>query len=481
VILALVLPLSAAASDELSLADALARAVDHNPSIAAAAFATEQAEASWARAAGVWDPTLTTGVSTNSSESQTFLAGSPLSSQNSGWGPTVGVSGLLPTGTTWSATSGLSRSVSTTSGDLTGGTPIEQDNWTGTWRLTVEQDLLAPIRPTADRVARRTAVEALDQATLSAAWTAQSALVDVAAAWWTWSTSVAAADLAGAAVAEAEALFEVTRAGHDVGNLDGVELARVEAALLQARIDQIAADATADADADDLAVLLGLDPGVDWTPGTGVASELPPGTLDDHRARAHDANPQIALARAEVEAAAAATTDARRSRLPEVSLSVSGGMGSLQTAAWDATGALFSEKGFPSTSASLTVSTPLGNRTARASVDVAAAQEAAARARLADLERQTDAQVRASLAAVEAAAQRRVLAGLRLDVARATEDGERARVDVGMLRMDELLSATRTRQEAELAVLTADRDVANARLALLLLEGGVDLALWSGA
>ncbi|MCB9695370.1 MAG: TolC family protein [Alphaproteobacteria bacterium] len=456
---------------DLSLDEALATALT-GPAAREAGLRLDQTRAGLTTAEGAWDPVLSASADASTSRSRGFLAGTPTSSDATAAAGSVGLVQALPTGTTVQATTSLRRDVMVSSSTLTG--DQTQRNWTAAAKLTVTQDLLAPLRRSTARSSELAAREALDQATLTERAAASDAIGAAARAWWAWWAATDEAELADLAERDAVALEERTRAWVEAGRLARLELDRVTAERLAAQRDRLAADAEVRATRDDLLVLLGEPLGQDVRPaGAGRAWVLDDADEDALVADVLARNPELLLARAEIDAQRRVLADTRASRLPTLDLTGAVGVGSLSEEASDAVTDLWGEDALPEASVGLDLSVPLGGRAARGRVRSAEAALSALEVSEQTAMARAEADARASVDAVRTAGLGLDLARARLEVARSTEVGERLRVEEGAARLDEWLDATRDRISAEADVRTAEVALASAELDLAALRDRV--------
>lgn len=471
--------LSFAHAAPLSLADALRAALVANPDLVASTYTLDEADASVTSARGVFDPTLDAGVSADGAETSSYLAGYPTSSSTVSWEGDVDLGGQLGSGTSWSVGAATTQQSSSTVSTLGGqSSTSDTDTWATTLSVTASQDLLALLRPTDARAALRKAVERADQASVQALDTRAQVLSDVATAWWDWSGALEQVDVATRSVTAAKALEARTAAWVEVGQSQAVELARVKADRLQAEETLAKAQAAAGSAADVLLLRIGAPPGTPIEPaGDPVGPTLPTLSLDAHLAAAAAASPTVLLARLQADAATAAARDTRYDALPSLSLGASAGVSTLEDTAGASWSGLFGDGALPSWGVGLDLSVPLGGRAARGAQDGATAQKEAAIRSLESAERTVDANVRAALRDEATAEQSLALAEARLQVAKETEAGEGARVNEGTRRMDQLLDAVHDREDAELDVIAARRELWRATLQVARLEGTVEAAL----
>ena len=174
-----------------------------------------------------------------------------------------------------------------------------------------------------------------------------------------------------------------------------------------------------------------------------------------------------------MEAAEAALRDSRAVGLPDLALSGSLGVGSLEDSPSAALSALSTEGGLPRYSVGLDLSVPLGGRAGRAAEDSATAAVNQARLALETRTREVQLEFYTALDAARTAEQGVALAEARLKVAEAAEAGERARLEQGTRRTDEVLDAMADRVGAERDLVSARIDRASAERDLAGLLGGL--------
>jgi len=466
----------------LTLDEALVAAVDGNADLRDAELALEQSLQRVGGAQGSYDPLLSAAHDQSHQESESFLGGSPLSSTTFSGTSSVGLTGALASGTSWSLTSRLASQSSVVVTDLSGTSQESTiDNWQASVIFGVQQDLLALLRPSAAAIAVRQAREQSDVATLAALETRQTVLAQVAVSWWSWESAWAQLSVAERAVAEAEETVRVTALWVEAGESERVELSRVQTELLAVRQALSRSRAEAARTGDALLVLVGApttSDAAELTPGGGSDLNLPAlGDLDAHLARAREGSPTLARQRLAVENADRSVHDQRLSALPSLGVSGQVGMSSLEADAPTALQSLGGQSGFPSWAVGVSLSTPLGGRAAaasRSSANLTVEREALA---LDTLERRLDADVRDAARQTETASEQLELARARLKVAEETEAGEAARLSAGLRRTDQLLTARTARQDAESDVLLAELAQRQAAIELARLEGGVEQVL----
>ena len=466
------LALSATASAaDLSLQDAL-DASSGNRDLRIAAQQEEAARFGVDAARASYDPSLVGRTSTSSNDNKSFIAGQPVSSTTDSTNHSLELQGRSAVGTTWALGAELGQSKSSTLSSLGADptTEVLRNNWMGLVDLSVTQDVLAPFRRSSEAIASREARERLDAASISRAQAEADATQAIAEAWWSWSAASRVAESSERALDEARALEDRTQAWLDEGKVARLELDRAKTDRLAAQRDNIRAQAELRRTADALLVTMGQAPGTDITPAGDGSIASGDVDLDASLQRALADNLSILAARLDASAATEANRDARRSGLPELNMTGSLGMATLADTSTAAVSEL-ATSGMPRWSLGVDLTVPLGGRAARASAAQSATELQIATLRLEDAEARVRADVRAAVDAVATARLGVELAHLQLAVARATEDGEQARVDEGVTRLDDLISARNARLQAEADLISAESDRASAELELLAVEG----------
>lgn len=463
-LIALALAATPALAAELSLKEAVDQAVSEHPDAQQGRLLADQAAASVRSAQAAFDPSLTASTTWSSTESAMYLGASLVDSDSESLDNSIAIQGILPTGTTWSVSTALdNEKTSVVQGGLDSASSFE--NWTGGAELRVTQDLLAPMRASDAAILSRQARERLSQAELTAGLRTDAAVADAANAWWSWKSAVDAVALSERSVEQALELEARTTTWFEEGEAARLEVDRVVADRLGAQRDLLRSQADARRAADALLVKLGEPVGTPIEPDGEVHLWTVPELTEAQIVElAVQNNPELALARLELDAAMAAERDARRSVLPSLDASVSLGTTSLSDAPSTALSDLWDADGMPRATVGLTLGVPLGGRAAAASTSNAATQVLIEEVQLRNAEAQLRADVRAAVEGVDTARQGVDLAEARLDVARATEAGEQARVDEGVRRLDQLLDAVQQREAAEVELLRARIELGQAEL-----------------
>lgn len=464
---------SVARAEAISLPEAVALAVVKHPDADAARLQRDAAEAQVKASRAAYDPELISDGSISRRKSRGFIAGYPSSSDSDSYSVSAGVQGELPTGSSYAVKSELTRDITNTTAALGGASSEQtQSTWSETLELSVTQDLLAMFRSSPAQRSVRTASEALERAEIERLRSIDAAIAEAAEAWWACYGAIAARTVASSALAEVDALLERTVALAEVGEIARLEVDRVKADRLDAELRQIEADADARAKMDALLILIG------GRPGEAIALEGEPlvwehGALDAREAveEALANNPDLALAQSEIDAAEAALRDARQDRLPSLVGTGTVGAATLDESLSGALSGLSSDERLPYVTGGISLTVPLSGRAASAANDKASADLSRARRAFEARASEIEAEVRSAVDTLEVRRRGLQIAEAKLAVARATEEGERARLGEGTRRLDEILEAMADRIEAEEALTEARTAQASAELVLTRLEG----------
>lgn len=239
-----------ARAEELTLQDAIERAVRNNLSLQVARRDLEIARQSWISTHGSYDPVLSLGVDTSESQtpSNDQLQGvDTLVSTSRGW--TVGLSQALPTG----ATTGLSWTESWSS--TNDATAVQATTVSDSLALTVRQPLLQGGWRAATS-AQRSAL--IDHRAQELAWrgSLQQLVVDTSDAYWRYVRAERSLELTRSSLEIAQQQVDDTTERFDEGFAGSGDVLQAERALGSARQAEVLAEAElADAEAS-LALLL---------------------------------------------------------------------------------------------------------------------------------------------------------------------------------------------------------------------------------
>lgn len=414
-------------AEDLTLQDALDRALRANLELRQDQVELEQVRHYVAQLRAAWDPELVGGASTGGSTSLTNSVleneGADLEAIRYGtqsW--TLGVEQDLPTGGSTSLQWTETRSTSDSPGQV-----LSSYVRDGAW-WSVSQPVLSGAGLLPGRSSLRQAGRDLDQQELSYRASVESLVVDVAGAYWTLVAARETVQLARRSLDISMDQLADTRERRAEGFAALGDVLQVERAVGVARQALVVAEAELQASEEDLRRLLGMPLA---SPGELIPVDrprVPELVLEaDHvLARAREANAAWRWQQLELQATEDAWRVTRNSALPSVDVSGGVGWSGLAAGSAAARGQVLSFS-YPAWSLSVDVSVPVGGRAGRRQVE---------RAWL---------EVQQVRLATEAAAQ-----DLELDVRAAIRDLERDRARVEL--------AHRTVEAAE-AALAADQEL----------------------
>src|SRR5215475_4589223 len=457
---------------ELTLADAVQRAVEHNPDLAIVRLGTEADAARVSQSRSAYSPVFSTtlGGSKNATPPSNFLLGDRGVNVNDLFSST-GITQRLPWGAgTWSVSWDTSRT--TTNNPITSFDPALQSGI----QLAFSQPLLRDRTIDAARqqviVARRN----YQSSELRFREVVVQTVAAVKQAYWTLKASLANVTVQQRSLELAEELARQNRVRVDAGQNPPLDSVESEAEVAQRREGLIRAKTLA-ADAEDSLRRLIIDPADTsfWRVQIDPIEEpTPVGPAQDVDAAVSKALAErYDLARAEQDLANAKTNVDffRNQRLPDVRLETSysgsglggtqflrsGGFPGLVTGTrslglGDAVGQVFSND-FPAWSLGLTISYPLGRSYEAASLAEAQVQTRQAAQRIASLRIQAAETVRRAGRQIQSTAER-------VDAARAGETLAQERLQSEQRRYEVGLSTT-------FLVTQAQRDLLEAQVSLL--------------
>lgn len=256
----------------LSYEEAIAKAVENNPQIQMALMEQERLKMAVMSARSIFDPTLNASVGQNSNTREQFFAGvGEYTSESYGPTYTVGMNSTLPTGTSLSVDWTTSRSTSVYALETFGDTEQEFSPIDTTLTMTMTQSLLQGFMIRYNEQALRQAKRMLTISEWTAIESAQSALADTASAYWNAVYQSEMAELAQESVAIALEEERLVQARVAQGNLASVELDRVRAATLRAKVSALETETGLKTGLEQLLLLLGEDSQEDLL----LSSEIP--------------------------------------------------------------------------------------------------------------------------------------------------------------------------------------------------------------
>ena len=435
---------------QLTLAEAVRRAVEHNPDLAIVRLGTEVEAARVGESRGVFSPVFSTilGRSSNVTPPSNFLLGDRGVDVND-WFSSTGVRQRLPWGAgTWSVSWDTSRT--TTNNPISSFDPSLQSGV----QLALSQPLLRDRRIDA---ARQQYIIAKRNEEVSELRFRESAVQTIAAvkqAYWTLKASIANVTVQQRSLELAQELARQNKVRVDAGQVPPLDLVQAEAEVAQRRDNLIRANTTAE-DAEDRVRRLIMDPAdasfwsirIDPIEHPAELGSLP--DVDAAVAKALNERYDLARAAHELENAQTTVEFLNNQKLPDVRLETSyrgaglGGTQFLRTGGGfpgvitgtrnrsfgNALGQAFTPD-FPTWSVGVTVSYPLGRNYEEASLVRAEVESRQAAQRIASLRlqaaetvRQAARQVRSTAERVDAARAGATLAEQRFDAERRPSAG----------------------------------------------------------
>ncbi len=366
----------------LALPDAYALALTRNLDLQVGRFDLAAAQAGILQSIGIFDPKLDFGVNGDYTKSPaaTQLAGAQITeSRNTGF--SLGLSQLLPSGTTYSVSTRFNRSETNSTFFFL------NPRWSSDVTLQVTQPLLNGFGTTVNRSGLVIARNSREQTAVGLALSVIGTVQQVENAYWDLVAARKAVEVKEQSLKLARRLLEETKERVRVGTSAPIDLVQSEAAVAARRQELITArNAAADAE-DALKSVLGFDQPREWTVHieTREALEVEPLQVDLDTAirTALDRRPEIHRQMLAIEALRLNVDVARNATLPRLDLSGSygfAGLGGQLTVRDPQTGAILDtipggfddavrqlrDLDFPHWTVGVTFSLPLGNNDARA-------------------------------------------------------------------------------------------------------------------
>ncbi|HCH64212.1 MAG TPA: hypothetical protein DFR83_15520, partial [Deltaproteobacteria bacterium] len=383
----LCLGFSASAAD-LGYEQALEQALSRNPTIQIAGAGVERADGALLAARATFETTLNANTSSSSTVTQSpQLQGVNIDDRNSNFGTTL--ARYFPTGTTtslsWqtrqSTTLYLAENQSALDQLRNFGLINEDIRYQSSLVATMRQSLLEGFRMSANLQGVRNAQRARDQADATRLRTRQEILAQTARAYWELWYQRRRVDIAEQGLQVAREEQRIVSLKVEQGTLAQVEQVRVDATVVQAESNLLAAKTGARAASNTLQVLVG------GFPGTELALTTDPVeprdlSLDPEAVvqSALDNNPELQALRLVSSNSELNVIDARHRRLPQLDVNGSFGLIGLDQAPASNTNVGMGSantnmfQGDARTwSVGADVSVPLGNRADRGAIDQAKA------------------------------------------------------------------------------------------------------------
>jgi outer membrane protein TolC len=462
---------------QLTLADAVQRAVEHNPDLAIVRLGTELEAARVGESRGVYAPVFSTtlGRSSNVTPPSNFLLGDR-GVDVKDWFSSTGVRQRLPWGAgTWSLSWDTSRTA--TNNPITSFDPALQSGV----QFALSQPLLKDRRIDAARQQYIIAKRNQDSSELRFRESAVQTVAAVKQAYWTLKASIANVTVQQRSLELAQELARQNKIRVDAGQIPPLDLVQAEAEVAQRRENLIRANTTAE-DAEDRLRRLIVDPADAslWRTRIDPAEEpTDHGSLPDIDAAVANAlGERYDLARAghDLENAKTNVEFFSNQRLPDVRVETSyrgsglagtqflrtGGFPGIVTGTrdrsfGDALGQAFSTD-YPTWSLGVTVSYPLGHSYEEASLARAQIERQQAAQHIASLRLQAAETVRQGARQVRSTAERVDAARAGASLAQQRLDAEQRRYDVGLSTTFLVTQAQRDLLQAQVNLLQTTLD-----------------------
>ena len=455
----------ASAEQPITYHETLAAAEEANVELAGARLALLQAEGSLLAARGTFDPSLTSTGFWSREFSLGFFESDTRRS-----GVSSGVAGFAPSGTTYSLSGSFNR---TNSVYALSGQDSTQDLYSLGVDVSLTQELLKGHKMAYNLQNVTMAREAATVAELTVEKLRQDVLGEAAQAYWGWSYQVELHRIAQESVRVAEEAERVGRLRVEAGDLAPVESTRLEAALAEARANELEAGDAARQAADTVLLVTGRQPGQAILPATPPGNAPPALSLDLDAAIgvALAQNVDLAIVRAQLDAASSDLSLARHAVLPSLSATAGAGLTTYEDTLGDAAGGFATGAGQPNLSIVGEFSYPLGNRAARGDRDRTVAALHGARLDVEALERSLQMQVRQQARSLASSNRRIELADLQLRLAKETLEAEEALSDAGRAIQKDVLEARAEVERTKTEVAKARTDYRLAQVELMRLQG----------
>jgi outer membrane protein len=473
--LTLLLALPARAERLVTYQEALRASITANPSLQTARSSLEQAETSVFAARSSFDPAFQTTANWKLPVRNTmYFQTIPYTVESRQWDASSSLGGSLASGTSYSLAAGVGRDLGQIVTALVGPDERVQDLWRANVNATLSQEILKGHRFAYNVQNITQARSAMEVAELRVLQAEQQALADTATAYWGWVLQGELREIADDAVAVAEEGLRVGTLQVEAEQLPEVERIRLEAALMQARVDALDAENSDLAARDRLLILIGLPSGEDIAPATGIGDVK---TVAVEAAKAVDTalaqNLGLVISRAQEELAELDAGLAKHARLPSLSANVN--MGYLPN--YDAESGSqtvvsgLTESATPGFSVGGVFSMPLGNRAARAEHARAGSVVAQRRRELGELALSVRSDVEANVRTLASSMTRVELADANVRLADASLAAEEAKVREGVTLHKDALEARQALASARGEAVRARGDYRLAQVELLRLQG----------
>ena len=474
---------------QLSLDDAVRRAVEHNPDLAAVRDSTEIEAARVSESESAYVPVVSTmiGTSSNSTPPSNFLLGERGVDTNDLFTST-GVRQRLPWGSgTWNLSWDTSRQ--TSNNPLTSFDPAVQSGF----QLSLSQPLLRDRKMDQARQQRIVSKRNLESSELRVRESVVQTTAAVKQAYWTLKATIANVIVQQRSLELAQELARQNKARVDIGDSPPLDLLQAEAEMAQRRENLIRAK-TAAGDAEDRLRRLIMDPAdaafwtvrLDPTDEPAIVTVLP--DVDAVAAASFDGRYDLARARKDLENIVTSVEYLNDQKLPDVRFETSyrgdglGGTRFLRTGEFpgsiigtarrsygSAVGQMF-DNSYPTWSVGIRVSYSLGRSFEEAGLARAQVERRQAVRQIEGLQLEIAETLRQAVRQVQSTAERIEAARAGATVARQRLDVEQRRYEVGLSTSFLVTQAQRDLLQAEVNLLQATLDHQSAHVSFEALQ-----------
>jgi outer membrane protein TolC len=459
---------SGLSAGELSLEDAIARALEHNLDIRLSEVAVGRAEDGIDIAKAEFDPSLVfnagLGESRSPQNSSTLEGASQPFSES--WDTSASVRQAIPFGTSFRLGAGIDRRE--TNSTISAFNP----EYNSDLFLSIEQPLLRGMGRKLNLAPRRLAESSARQSRIDLKARTLDVLRDVELSYWQLAFERTRRDLRQSSIDAAEKLLAETEERERIGVATKVDVLQARAALASRQEAVILADQAIARARDELAEIVGLralaDAGFRLEPLPDGVPGPPERALFMSAAMSFDLNRRAQLevirrSRLELERA-------RQLRWPQLNLRVDGSYLGRDTAGSDAYQGALDREGY-SWSGGLELSLPWGFREAKARERQARRDLRAAELNEARIEQSLFYELRGAWRDSETGGKRLAVAGVAVDLQAEQFAEEEARYSAGLVTLREVLEAQEDFDAARLSFLDALIDSLQAQVVLGRLDG----------
>ncbi len=339
----------------------------------------------------------------------------------------------------------------------------------------INQSLLRGISPVHHLGAAWQAELAVDSADVQQEKEMTTVTSDLLKAYWDLVAARQNVSIAAESRELAEQQREVTQARIGAGDLAPIELLRIDETVATRSSEVLDAERAVEEADGRLKMILGISVGDDLAyavlvPSDGVALNLPERTREGSLRIALTRNPDLRLARTNLESKNIQWTADKHRQLPTLDLNASLGL----NGAGDTDAEVFRDLGaakFPNAAVGLQLTMPLPDVASIQQARASGADVEAALLQLQQAERETLAGIEAALLSIRSFDKQVEVAGVRVDLARRQAEAAEATYAVGRNTLRDVLEAQQALKSAQQAEIAAQVQAQKARVDLEVLRG----------